>query len=328
MVGLKKLLKKFTRLKNKRIITVTMNPVIDRTLFVPDFTAGTTMRVESARILAAGKGVNVSRALKSLGIPTIATGILPKNGSSYYLSLLEKESINSDFLIFDKDEPVRSNITILSNNTNSETHLREKGPKLDIEALDLFKEKLTELSKSADAVAFSGSLPLGLPDDSYERLIKNVKPIVKITALDSSGPALKMGIKSTPTLIKPNEIESRDILGFKPDSIKNIHKSVNEYINLGLHYIILSLGKAGLIYSDGSSIVKANIKIKNPVNSVGSGDASLAGGLLGIMADLPPSQIAAFSCAMGAANTLSYGACIIDLQDLEDVYNMVNLETL
>ena len=320
------ILNEFSKLKNKKIITVTLNPVIDRTLWVQDFIAGKTMKVDKVKILAAGKGVNVSRALKTLDIPSTATGILPKNGSTYYLSLLKSESIDSDFFIADANETVRSNITILSNTIKGETHLREKGPTLNRDILNQFKNKLKKLSYEAEAVIFSGSIPSGLPENSYEELIKSINIISKITALDSSGPALKLGIKVLPSLIKPNENESKDTLGFIPDSKNNILKAMNNFNKMGINHVILSLGDKGLVYSNGNNTVKANVRLSKIVNSVGSGDASLAGGLAAILAGLTLEEIAAFSCAMGAANTLSYGACIIDILDLKNIYQKVNLE--
>jgi len=328
MINFKNLLEKVSTLKDKKIITVTLNPVIDRTLWVPNFLPGKTIKIDSTKILAAGKGVNVSRALKLLNIPSIATGILPENGASYYLSLLKRESIDSDFLIVNTEDMVRTNITILSNTINQETHLREKGPKLNSEILDRFKDKLTNLCKKADAVVFSGSLPMGLPDNSYEKLINSIKSSAKLIALDSSGLSLQYGIKAIPTLIKPNINEANDLLNFKPDNTENILMAIDNFTKLGVHHIFISLGKEGLIYSNGNETIKAWVKLEKFLNSVGSGDATLAGSLATIMMGLSAIDIITFSCAMGAANTLSYGACIINLQDLKKVYKKVNLENL
>ena len=328
MLDISNLLKEFSKLKNKKIITVTLNPVIDRTLWVKNFTVGKTIKTDRVNVLAAGKGVNVSRALKILGISSIATGILPNDGSDYYLSLLKRESINSDFFIAKIREPVRTNITILSNTTKNETHLREKGPNLNIDIFNQFKIKLKKLAQGADSVILSGSIPLGLPDESYKELIDIINPVCKISALDSSGLSLKHGIRALPRLIKPNEVECKEVLGYLPQDKKSIIRAIGDFYKIGIEHILLSVGEKGLIYSNGKSTVKAFIKLSKIVNSVGSGDATLAGGVATILAGFSEDQIAAFSCAMGAANALSYGACIIDLNDLNKAYKNIDLEKL
>lgn len=308
------------------IVTVTLNPVLDRTLRVKDFITGKTHIVDQSESYAGGKGVNVSRALIAFGIHSVATGILARGGSDLYLSLLNKDSISHDFL--HTGGFLRTNVTIISNHIGKETHLREKGPATNQSALQEFEKKLKGLVKKNTLFVFSGSLPAGLPQNAYRILINTVKSAGAEAFLDASGNPLREGLKAKPLFIKPNNHEVEDALGFFPESPDDLKKAVRIFHSMGIKNVMISLGKDGIIFSQGSEIIHSRLTVTHLINTVGSGDASLAGGLLGIISGLGTADTARLACAAGSANTLISGACVLDTRDADRFFKKAEITVI
>jgi len=319
----------FIKIINKlkyNIITLTLNPVLDKTVWIRNFEIGNTFLAERSQMLAAGKGVNISRALKNFNIESIASGILCSANKDIYLALLKEQNITNDFVF--SQGIVRTNITIITNRKTDETHIRERGGEIDPSNITLIKKKMKSLYINDTFFVFAGSLPVGLPSDTYKRLIKYVNDLGAKSFLDTSGDALKEGIKSKPFFIKPNIYEAEEVLGFLPESDKAIIKAIYSFRKMGIENIMISRGKRGIIFYNGEDIISASVNVKNPVNTVGSGDASLAGAIIGITQKMDTETMARLSCAMGAANTMMSGACIFSNNEVMNLFNEVTIRKL
>ena len=217
---------------NRPIVTVTMNTVLDRTLNVKNFRAGGTYLVESSETFAGGKGANVSRALRAFGIDSTAIGILAEVGSDVYINLLDSGGISHDFL--KTSGFMRTNVTIVSDSSRKETHLREKGPVISRSMFAKFEKKIRTRYKKGIILVFSGSLPDGLPDDTYSSLISGARSAGADVFFDASGPPLKKGVEAVPFFIKPNTKEVEEALGFSPDMPANLYKAVKTFHGMGI----------------------------------------------------------------------------------------------
>ena len=306
----------------RKVVTVTLNPVLDKTLWVKDFCAGGTFQVDRSEDVAGGKGVNVSRALKTMGFDSTASGLMAEGVSAPYIQLMERDGIAHDFLMTEGN--LRMNITVVSGGQNGETHLRDKGPLLREELLPELEKKLKAMISRNTLYVVAGSLPRGLPDASYHRLIKCVKSWGSHAVLDSSGQPLLEGLKAKPFFIKPNSYEVEEVLGFLPETRKTLIRAVERFHSTGIENVMITLGKRGVVFSQGGKAVLARASVERPVNSVGSGDAALAGALAGMLSELGTEDTARLACAMGAANTLVSGACVFLKKDvfrlMEEVY--------
>jgi 1-phosphofructokinase family hexose kinase len=300
---------------NKSIVTVTMNPVLDRTLKVKNFRAGGTFQVDRSESFAGGKGVNVSRALRAFGIDSTATGMLADGGSDVYKNLLDTGEIAHDFLSISGF--LRTNVTIVSDSSGKETHLREKGPVISRSMLRGFEEKIRPLYKEDVIFVISGSLPDGLHDKTYSFIINEARSAGADAFFDASGPSFKEGIKAAPLFIKPNAREVEEALGFYPELRDDFLKSVRAFHSMGIKNVMITLGKNGLIYSRGEEIVHAQAAVPAPVNTVGSGDAALAGGIIGVINGFDTADTARIACALGSANTQISGACVFEIKEVE-----------
>jgi len=303
-----------TNILGVKVVTVTLNPVLDKSLWVKGFEAGGTFQVERSESVAGGKGVNVSRALRTMGFDSIATGFMAEVGSAPYIQLMNRDRLVSDFLM--TGGTLRMNITVISEGQKSETHLREQGPVLP-ESLFLELEK--KLKKHFSEGAFfvcAGSLPGGLPSDSYARIIEKVVSWGGRAFLDASGQPLLEGLKAGPFFIKPNAHEVTEALGFSPETREDLLQAVEQFHGMGIESVMITLGSRGLLLSRGGEAVWASVTVQRPVNSVGSGDASLAGGIAGLLSGLSVSDTARLACAMGGANTLVSGACVFRREEV------------
>ena len=326
------------------ILSVTLNPVIDRTLWVEDFRIGRTVVAERSVAYAGGKGINTSRALLNLGVPSTATGIIGEHGAKTYLDILDGEGIPYDFLF--AAGYVRTNVTILSSG-KSETHIRDRGPRLTADAfqrfLHLFKKLLEDMTEgitgSAGArkgdghttqpiVVLSGSIPEGIPAESYRTLLHAAQETEAATLLDASGIPLKLGLEAGPFFVKPNRYEVREVLGFLPDGESDYRRAIDTLHSMGIGLVMVSRGRDGLYLSDGKRVVSASVAVEHSLNTVGSGDAAVAGAAIGIGGDLSIDETARLSCAMGAANTLASGACIFEKKEVQRLYERVIVQAL
>jgi 1-phosphofructokinase family hexose kinase len=193
------------------IVTVTMNAAIDRTLTVPNFQRGQRHRASEGLTLAGGKGINIARALKRLGVPVVATGLAGGGNGTRIVEDLTAEAILNDFVRIEDDS--RTSTAIVDPTGGTYTEVNEWGPRVQPQELDMLLEKLVYLSRGADYVIFAGSLPRGIEDGFYAEAIRELNRRGVPTALDSAGEALRLGALAEPFLVSPNEREAEGLVG-------------------------------------------------------------------------------------------------------------------
>ena len=157
------------------ILTVTLNAAIDRTVAVPNFRLGQRHRAVESRTVAGGKGVNVARALKLLGRPVIATGLVGGSAGTRIVERLGEESILNDFTRIAGES--RTNLAVVDPTTGEQTEINERGPQVTPEEVDRFVEKLLYLAQGASICVLAGSIPPGCDPDVYARLVTELKTL-------------------------------------------------------------------------------------------------------------------------------------------------------
>ncbi len=297
------------------VLTVTLNPAIDKIIWVKNFSIGKDFRADHISLSAGGKGLNVSRALKSLGQKSNATGFLAGASGQWIASELHNEKIDCDFLTIPGQ--TRTNLTILDSKTKKITRLLGTGPAVDFSDWKKFKSKFTALIKNCYHVIFSGSQAAGLHESCYAELISIARRKGIKTVLDTSGKPLLLGLKAKPFMVKPNLEEAQSIVGYQLNSTDRIKKAIKYFHGFGIENVIISLGEKGAMASDGETILRAiapKILLKN---NVGCGDA-LAGGF--IYADACRYDFATsfrYSVACSCANLLSVQPGSLQRKDTE-----------
>jgi 1-phosphofructokinase len=256
------------------IVTVTLNPSLDRTIEVDRLVRGTMVRAGAARLDPGGKGVNVSRALAGNGVESCA--VLPCGGGTgeRVLGLLEAERVNTHAVRI--AQATRSNLSLVEAD-GTVTKLNEPGAALSRDELDAVQAAVVEAAQSADWVVICGSLPPEAPVDTYAELCRRCAAAGVRVALDTSGPALLAALAAHPTLVKPNRDELEEAVGAPVNSLPETIAAAEGLIAWGAGSVLASLGPDGavLVTRDGAIVGAAHVDEVR--STVGAGDALLAG---------------------------------------------------
>ena len=258
------------------IYTVTLNTAIDVVISEKDYLE---KNIKKAVNIPAGKGINVSRALKSAGIASTAIALVGIKDVKLF-NRIKDDKINAIFLTV--KGATRKNTTITDTSDGLEHHKKSTGFTASEEDLTRVYNILLENVFEGDWVIFSGSLPKGMPSDAYKRLITLCKMKGAYTLLDSSGEALMLGLQASPFALKPNEEELEEITGMIPENDAETEKIVKKISALyDIPIILATFGeKGGVLYSFESDKMYKNFepdKDLKVVSTVGSGDCCVAG---------------------------------------------------
>jgi 1-phosphofructokinase len=253
------------------IITVTLNPSLDRTIEVAELARGSMVRATSTRLDPGGKGVNVARALAAHGIETSAVVPLGGTTGAEITALLQREGI--DVCAVPVHGSTRSNVSLVEPD-GTVTKINEPGAELTADDLDDVVRGVLSIADGADWVVACGSLPPGVPADFYARLGKLVP--VRF-AVDTSGPALAAAVEAGPALVKPNRSELAELVGFPIESTADAVRAASEVRASGVDAVLASLGADGAVLVDGQGVRHGDCPVDRTRSAVGAGDAMLAG---------------------------------------------------
>ncbi|WP_329423884.1 1-phosphofructokinase [Streptosporangium sp. NBC_01495] len=260
------------------IVTLTLNPSLDRTIEVGSLTRGTVIRAAAAHLDPGGKGVNVSRALLANQVRSCA--VVPFGGDEgrQLVSLLSSEGI--EMITVPVAGTTRSNVA-LAEPDGTVTKINEPGTALSPAELDTIAEAVLGAASSADWVVASGSLPPEVPADVYARLCERFSEAGINVAVDTSGPALVAALAETPALVKPNREELGEATGIVISSLGDAIKAAENLRARGAGTVLASLGADGAILLQDDQIWYGQCPVAEPRSTVGAGDAMLAGFLAG-----------------------------------------------
>ncbi len=312
------------------IVTVTLNAAVDRTLAVPNFRLGRRHRAVESTSMAGGKGVNVARALKALGRPVIATGLIGGPTGSSIAEQLTAEGIVNDFARIEDES--RTSTAVIDPATGEQTETNERGPSVSTAELERFFDKLLYIASGAAMCVFSGSLPRGVDPDLYARLIRELRKLGVTTLLDSEGEPLRLGTRAEPAFVAPNELEAEELVGHEFSDADGRLAAAGEIAALGARNVLMTLasGCVALLGGEGSRrLLRATLEPReDPVSTVGSGDAFLAGYVAALYGGSSPEECLSLGVACGAESTQHFGAGVLDVKAAERLLPEVALEAV
>jgi 1-phosphofructokinase len=261
------------------IVTVTPNPSIDRTLAVPELRRGEVVRVSSATSEAGGKGINVARALDAMGVAAVAIAPASEATRARLEALLQG---HPPLRTVPLDGEIRTNLSLVEPD-GTVTKVNEPGPALDPATADRLLDDIAAAIAAEDRVDWvvgSGSLPPGLPDDFHARLATRMRPPIRV-AIDADRGALRAAIGGRVSLVKPNRVELEELVGHPLATLGDVLDAAAGLVAAGVEQVLVSLGADGALAVDGSSACHVEAPIDDLANTVGAGDALLAGYLAG-----------------------------------------------
>lgn len=255
------------------IITVTMNPAIDKTIEIPALAVGGLNRITSVTQDAGGKGINVSKTIKALGGTSIATGFLGGKAGKWIANELEDLDIQTDFIFVDGE--TRTNTKVLETG-GQVTELNESGVVIGQASLNDLLEKLEGYAKPDTLFVLSGSVPQGVPKDIYQTITQRVRQAGGQVLVDADGELFKKSLPGVPNMIKPNREELAGFLNKKDITEAELVALAKDFLDKGIDQVSISMG------GNGAMIVTKEHQVRCPVlniqasSTVGAGDAMVA----------------------------------------------------
>lgn len=282
------------------VLTVTLNPCIDRALYVDKLEQNGLVRSKEEFTIAGGKGANVARQLIRLGIKASAFVVVGGESGKIYLDVLKRDGVKP--IPYFVKQPTRWQETFFEKSTGKYyTVLQEPQFIPKNEEAGIIRAIKSNL-KNKCLVILSGSTPGDGLSSVYRKVIESAWQLNIPCILDTYGKALIEGVKATPFMVKPNDKECASFIGFELKTDSDFRKAYSVFHQKGIPLVVISLGKKGIRASfDGMEYILPPVKIRE-VNAVASGDALVAGIVYAMLNKMPVEEALRWGCAAGAAN--------------------------
>jgi 1-phosphofructokinase/tagatose 6-phosphate kinase len=294
------------------IVTVTMNTALDRILTVPNFQRGQRHRASEKLTLAGGKGIIVARALKRLGVPVVATGLVGGRNGRRILEELSEEAVLNDLVRIDDES--RTSTAVIDPTSGAYTEIIEWGPLVHAEELEILREKIGYLSRGAEMVVFAGSLPRGVDDGFYGEMIRELNRRGVSTVLDAEGEPQRLGVEAEPELVTPNQLEAEALVGQEFSDEEDFVLALDTISEMGARNVLVKhdRGCFAQLRKEKERGRPMRFRVESPavevVSPVGAGSVLLAAFIAARLERVPPDEALRRAVAAGTASTLVVGS--------------------
>lgn len=300
------------------IYTVTVNPSIDYIVQLNELTLGEVNRMDYDNKLPGGKGINVSRILKELGLDNTAWGFLGGFTGEFVKEALEKTGLKTNFTPIKAD--TRINVKIKA---QAETEINGCGPELTKEEIAAFTAQFDKLTAD-DVVIFAGSLVPSLSDDFYFDLIKVIRQKGAQFVIDTTGESLLKTLPENPLVVKPNNHELAELFGVKLNSIDDIVKYGKKLLEMGAQHVLISMAGDGGLMITKDKVYRSYAPKGTVINSVGAGD-SMIGGFTGTYAKTKD-PLEAFRYGLACGSATAFSEDLADADKINEILPMIEIE--
>lgn len=257
------------------IVTVTMNPAIDKTVEIDTLIQGGLNRIQKVEYDAGGKGINVSKTIRELGGSSVAVGFLGGNAGKTIENVLKEKGITSDFIWVEGE--TRTNTKVFETR-GGVTELNEPGPVITEEKIEELLKKLEGYADENTLFVLSGSVPAGVDKGIYGRITRLVHQKGAVVLLDADGELFRRSLEAVPDMIKPNreELEEYEKMDYKA-SVEELAKIAGRFQKAGIQTVAVSMGKSGAMFmKEDYRVICPAVPVKAH-STVGAGDAMVAG---------------------------------------------------
>ena len=304
------------------IVTVTLNPGIDKSSSVDHVVAERKLYCSAPRFEPGGGGINVTRAIRKLGGESLA--LYPCGGANgeTLKFLLDQEGLSH------RPVPVkgwtRENLIVLEESTGLQYRFGMPGPELAEEEWQRCLEQISALTPAPAFIVASGSLPPGVPQDIYARIARLGNRLGARVVVDSAGEPLRLALAEGVYLVKPNIGEFRDLAGSGGEDEAEVldlaRKTVSERQS---EIIAISLGAAGVVMVSEAGIERMQPPTVPIISKVGAGDSMVAGIVLSLSRGMSVQDAVRFGVAAGSAAVMTPGTELCRREDAERLYQQM-----
>ncbi len=269
---------KFTKSSQERskemIITVTMNPAIDKTVEIEQLVPNGLNRIQKVEYDAGGKGINVSKTIHELGGESLAMGFLGGNAGKTIENVLTSWNIQHDFIWVEGE--TRTNTKVFEK-SGGVTELNEPGPVINEARVEELIQKICEHTDKETLVVLAGSIPAGVDKNIYAAITESVHEKGGSVLMDADGELFRNALKASPDIIKPNQVELEEYIGADYRLSMGELKALSEkFQNNGIKTVAISMGKGGAMIVRDKFVARCPALSVKAHSTVGAGDAMVA----------------------------------------------------
>lgn len=303
------------------IYTVTLNPSIDYVIYPEqDIAPGKVNRFETSHLFPGGKGINVSRILHELSIPSTATGFAGGFTGQFITDALAEEGIITDFV--NVSDRTRINVKVKG---QVETELNGAGSFISKEDAEQFLNRFDDLH-STDIVILSGSKARNLPTDYYQQLISRLTNHGISFVIDTTGAELLDALSSRPLVVKPNKEELEELYQVNLDNRDDLVTYGKKLLSGGAQHVLISMAGDGALLFTNEGVYKGSVPKGEVRNSVGAGDSMVAG-FVG-QYSLTANPLEAFKMGLACGSATAFSEDLANKETIDRVHQTVNIEKL
>ena len=256
------------------IITVTMNPAIDKTVEIEQLVPNGLNRIQKVEYDAGGKGINVSKTIHELGGESLAMGFLGGNAGKTIENVLTSWNIQHDFIWVEGE--TRTNTKVFEK-SGGVTELNEPGPVINEARVEELIQKICEHTDKETLVVLAGSIPAGVDKNIYVAITESVHEKGGSVLMDADGELFRNALKASPDIIKPNQVELEEYIGADYRlSMGELKALAEKFQNNGIKTVAISMGKGGAMIVRDKFVARCPALSVKAHSTVGAGDAMVA----------------------------------------------------
>lgn len=304
------------------IVTLTINPAIDRNVSADKLVFEDRGYILATSESAGGRGINASRVIHSFGGKTVAIATSGGTAGRRFEELLGQSTFPVEVVRISQE--MRTNLTI-SDKHGLTVKLNELGPAINQKELDEIEKTVATKLDSATWLMLCGSLPPGVSEDFYRRLIEVAKKRKVKTLLDTDGDALLQGIEGHPTTVAPNQQEAERLLNRALVTRSHFFEAAERLHAMGTDMVLLSLGSRGAVGRDASGLYEVVPPRIDAVCPIGAGDAMAAAFVWALEKNSNFQDAVRWGVAAGTASAKLPGLTFATLEQTRDVYKRVEI---
>lgn len=308
------------------ILSITLNPCIDKTIYLDQLEVGSYNRVKNTRTDLAGKGINVSTVLNHLKEDTMCMGFNFRNNGSMLDRVLDERGLKHKFVPVEGS--IRTNIKLFDQSCQVMTEVNEAGSFVTSSAVNRLLDEVDAFLEHTHILVMSGSIPPGVPTDIYQRLIHMAHKKDVKTVLDAAGEPFLLGLEEKPFLIKPNSLEFEQAFKKEIRSGASPLEVARHIVDGGIPYLCISMGADGALLLDKEHAYRAKPLPVEPKGLTGAGDSMVAGICYAIRKRLGSADMLRYAMAAAGGSIRQEGTILAKEKDVKELLPLVEVSEI